>query len=78
MQRKRLRVVVVGGGIGGLFAANALIAAGLDIVSVSQRLGHGSPAITLSVYAHRFVAKDAAAAKAIAALLAAVTTAAAR
>jgi integrase len=49
--------------------ASALIAAGLDIVSVSQRLGHGSPAITLSVYAHRFVAKDAAAAKAIDAIM---------
>jgi salicylate hydroxylase len=31
MQRKRLRVVIVGGGIGGLFAANALIARGLDV-----------------------------------------------
>jgi integrase len=34
--------------------ASALIAAGVDIVTVSRRLGHGSPAITLSVYAHRF------------------------
>ena len=31
MQRKRLRVVIVGGGIGGLFAANALIARGFDV-----------------------------------------------
>ena len=31
MQRKRLRVVIVGGGIGGLFAANALTARGLDV-----------------------------------------------
>jgi salicylate hydroxylase len=36
MQRKRLRVVVVGGGIGGLFAANALIAAGLDVAIYEQ------------------------------------------
>ena len=49
--------------------ASALIAAGLDIVSVSQRLGHGSPAITLGVYAHRFGAKDEAAARAIDAVL---------
>src|SRR5882724_9226352 len=36
MQRKRLRVVIVGGGIGGLFAANALIAAGLDVAVYEQ------------------------------------------
>jgi integrase len=29
--------------------ASALIAAGLDIVSISSRLGHASPALTLSV-----------------------------
>jgi integrase len=46
--------------------ASALIAAGLDIVTVSRRLGHGSPAITLRVYAHVFSAdKDDAAARAI-------------
>ena len=31
MSEKRLSVVVVGGGIGGLFAANALIAHGFDV-----------------------------------------------
>src|SRR5437868_13168628 len=36
MQRKRVRVVVVGGGIGGLFAANALIARGLDVAIYEQ------------------------------------------
>jgi salicylate hydroxylase len=36
MQRKRFRVVVVGGGIGGLFAANALIARGLDVSVYEQ------------------------------------------
>ena len=36
MQRKRLKVVVVGGGIGGLFAANALIARGLDVSVYEQ------------------------------------------
>ena len=45
--------------------ASALIAAGLDVVTVSQRLGHGSPAITLTVYAHRFASTDDAAAQAI-------------
>lgn len=32
--------------------ASHLIAAGLDILTISRRLGHGSPAITLSVYGH--------------------------
>jgi integrase len=45
--------------------ASALIAAGLDVVTVSRRLGHGSPAITLTVYAHQFASKDTAAAEAI-------------
>src|SRR5947208_8770256 len=36
MQRKRFRVVVVGGGIGGLFAANALIAHGLSVSVYEQ------------------------------------------
>ena len=46
--------------------ASALIAAGLDIVTISRRLGHGSPAITLRVYAHAFSAdRDEAAARAM-------------
>ena len=46
--------------------ASALIAAGVDVVTVSRQLGHGSPAITLRVYAHAFSAdKDEAAARAI-------------
>jgi integrase len=45
--------------------ASALIAAGLDVVSVSRRLGHGSAGITLTVYAHLFASKDTAAADAI-------------
>ena len=36
MQRKRIKVVVIGGGIGGLFAANALIARGLDVAVYEQ------------------------------------------
>ncbi len=45
--------------------ASALISAGVDIVSVSRRLGHGSPAVTLTVYAHRFHKSDDAAVVAI-------------
>ena len=36
MHRKRLSVVVVGGGIGGLFVANALIAGGFDVCVYEQ------------------------------------------
>jgi integrase len=49
--------------------ASALIAAGADPVTVSQRLGHGSPVITMSTYAHLFDRSDEAAAKAIDAML---------
>jgi integrase len=34
--------------------ASALIKDGIDVVSVSKRLGHSSPVITLKVYAHLF------------------------
>jgi integrase len=50
--------------------ASALIAAGLDVVSVSKRLGHGSPTITLNVYSHLFDRADTRAAAAIDAVLA--------
>jgi integrase len=49
--------------------ASALIAAGADPVTVSRRLGHGSPVITMSTYAHLFGRSDEAAAKAIDAML---------
>ncbi|RTL63701.1 MAG: site-specific integrase [Hyphomicrobiales bacterium] len=45
--------------------ASALIAAGLDVVIVSRRLGHASPTTTLRVYAHLFQKDDSAAAGAI-------------
>jgi integrase len=35
-----------------------LIAAGADVVSVSRRIGHGNPSITLSVYSHLFGSSD--------------------
>jgi integrase len=34
--------------------ASTLIASGLDVLTISRRLGHGSPAITLNVYGHLF------------------------
>jgi integrase len=45
--------------------ASALIASGSDAVTVSRRLGHASPVITMSTYAHLFDRSDEAAAKAI-------------
>jgi integrase len=45
--------------------ASALIASGLDIVTVSKRLGHASPAVTLAVYSHLFHDTDDRAAAAI-------------
>src|SRR6516165_10134556 len=42
--------------------ASTLIAAGLDVLTISRRLGHGSSAITLNVYAHLFKPDDRAAA----------------
>jgi integrase len=49
--------------------ASALIASGLDVLTVSRRLGHGSPVITLSTYAHLFGKTDEKAADAIEAAL---------
>jgi integrase len=45
--------------------ASALIAAGLDMLTISRRLGHASPEITLRVYGHLFSNTDDAAAAAI-------------
>lgn len=45
--------------------ASALIAKRLDILTISRRLGHGSPAVTLNVYGHLFEKTDEAAAAAI-------------
>ncbi len=49
--------------------ASALIASGIDALTVSRRIGHASPVVTLSVYAHLFNNTDAAAADAIEAAL---------
>jgi integrase len=49
--------------------ASALIAAGVDVLTISRRLGHGTPAFTLTVYGHLFAETDQAAARAIEAAL---------
>jgi integrase len=49
--------------------ASALIAAGLDVVLIARRLGHGSPHVTLRVYGHLFKRDDTAAARAIEAVM---------
>jgi integrase len=41
--------------------ASTLIAAGVDVLTISRRLGHGSPVITLGVYGHLFKTDDRAA-----------------
>lgn len=46
-----------------------LIAAGLDVVLISKRLGHSGPNITLSIYAHLFDKNDSRAGAAINAAL---------
>ena len=45
--------------------ASQLIAAGVDIVTISKRLGHARPSVTLAIYAHMFTSDDSKAAAAI-------------
>jgi integrase len=49
--------------------ASALIAAGIDVVKISKRLGHASPTVTPRIYAHLFNRSDEAAAVAIDAVM---------
>ncbi len=49
--------------------ASMLIAAGVDILTISRRLGHTKAAITLDVYGHLMPGADKAAADAIAGVL---------
>ena len=42
--------------------ASQLIASGMDVLTISRRLGHGSPSITLDVYSHLFKPSDGGAA----------------
>ena len=45
--------------------ASQLISEGVDIVTISKRLGHARPAVTLAIYAHMFTSDDSKAAAAI-------------
>jgi integrase len=49
--------------------ASALISSGVDVLTVSRRLGHGTPVVTLTTYDHLFEKTDQTAAKAIEAAL---------
>jgi integrase len=49
--------------------ASQLIDQGVDIVTISKRLGHAKPDITLRIYAHLFRKDDGKAAEAINAIL---------
>jgi integrase len=51
--------------------ASQLIASGLDVVTVSRRLGHSNPTITLNIYAHLFGNTDERAASAVEAIMSA-------
>jgi integrase len=50
--------------------ASALIAAGVDVVTIARRLGHANPTVTLRIYAHLFKKDDTEAIEAIEAILA--------
>jgi integrase len=50
--------------------ASQLIDAGVDVVTISKRLGHASPTVTLKMYAHLFRKNDGKASDAINAALA--------
>jgi integrase len=49
--------------------ASQLIASGVDIVTISKRLGHKKPSVTLAIYTHMFHSDDSKAAAAINAAL---------
>ena len=48
---------------------SALIARGVDVLTISRRIGHASPVVTLRTYAHMFQQTDIVAATAIEAAL---------
>jgi integrase len=54
--------------------ASSLIAAGVDILTISRRLGHASPTITLGVYGHLYANTDDRAAQIMEAMLSKVGT----
>jgi integrase len=54
--------------------ASQLISSGMDVLTISRRLGHGSPMITLGVYGHLFTNSDDRAAQIMEAAFAMATT----
>jgi integrase len=52
--------------------ASSLIAAGIDVLAISRRLGHASPTITLGGYGHLFSNTDDRAAQVVEAMFAKV------
>jgi integrase len=54
--------------------ASQLIASGMDVLTISRRLGHGSPAITLTVYGHLMPDTDKRAAEVMEQALASLET----
>jgi integrase len=54
--------------------ASQLIASGMDVLTISRRLGHGSPTITLAVYGHLFLNSDDRAAQVMEAAFALIGT----
>jgi integrase len=54
--------------------ASSLIAAGIDVLTISRRLGHASPTITLGVYGHLFSNTDDRAAQVIEAMFSGLRT----
>jgi integrase len=45
--------------------ASQLIASGVDFVTISKRLDHAKPSVTLAIYAHMFTSDDSKAAAAV-------------
>jgi integrase len=54
--------------------ASQLIASALDVLTISRRLGHGAPAITLAIYGHLFANTDDRAAQIMDAAFATIRT----
>jgi integrase len=54
--------------------ASCLIAAGIDVLTISRRLGHANPSITLSVYGHLYANTDDKAAQVVEAMFTRVRT----
>ena len=52
-----------------LSSASVLISKGVDILTISRRLGHSKPSVTLDVYGHLIEGTDTAAAQALAGVL---------